>query len=47
MISAIPAAMAFLKKAFSIVGRSPDIRTKRDISEKKNADAIMQTIPLI
>ena len=41
------AAIAFLKNAFCIVGRSPDIRTKSDISEKKNADAIMHMIPLV
>ena len=41
------AAIAFLKKAFSIVGRSPAILTNSDISEKKKADAIMQSIPLV
>ena len=41
------AAIAFLKKAFSMVGRSPAILTNSDISEKKNADAIMQIIPLV
>ena len=41
------AAIAFLKKAFSIVGRSPAILTNNDISEKKKADAIMQIIPLV
>ena len=41
------AAIAFLKKAFSIVGRSPAILTNSDIKEKKKADAIMQIIPLV
>ena len=41
------AAIAFLKKAFSIVGRSPAILTNSDISEKKKADAIMNNIPLV
>ena len=44
MTMANMAAIAFLKKAFSIVGRSPAILTNRDISEKKKADAIMQII---
>ena len=47
MTIANAAAIAFLKKAFSIVGRSPAILTNSDISEKKKADAIMQIIPLV
>ena len=39
--------IAFRKKAFSMVGRSPAILTNSDISEKKNADAIIQIIPLV
>ena len=34
---AIISAKKFLKKAFCIVGRSPEILTKKVISEKKNA----------
>jgi hypothetical protein len=38
-------ATAFLKKAFSIVGISPDILTKKDIREKPKAANNMQRIP--
>ena len=43
---ATTAATAFLKNAFCIVGRSPDILTKNVISEKKNPAMIMNRIPL-
>ena len=40
------AATAFLKNAFSIVGTSPDILTKKVIREKPSAARRMQIIPL-
>ena len=44
---AITVATAFRKKAFCIVGISPDIRTKNVISEKPNAAANTQRMPLV
>ena len=44
--TATTAATKFRKKAFSMVGRSPDSRTKRPIREKQNAERIRKKIPL-
>jgi hypothetical protein len=38
-------ATAFLKNAFSIVGISPDILTKKDIREKPKAASNIKRIP--
>ena len=45
MISATIAAIAFLKKLFSIDGISPERRTNIFMTANENADVSMQRIP--
>jgi hypothetical protein len=47
MIIATTAATIFLKKAFCMVGTSPERRTKTDISEKKKAARRIKRIPFL
>jgi hypothetical protein len=47
MTTATMAATMFLKKAFCMVGTSPDMRTKTDIREKKKAAIRIKRIPFL
>jgi hypothetical protein len=47
MMTATTAATIFLKKAFCMVGTSPDMRTKTDIREKKKAAIRIKRIPFL